>query len=100
MQNARELVVSDQYNYVINEVVNRELPEKLHISYKHYDMKKRKKELDFPLSLQDLVKPYIKKMGIFICKREKMNDEVNQIRIQRGIIRTNCIDSLDRTNEA
>jgi len=100
MQNARELVVSDQYNYVINEVVNRELPEKLHISYKHYDMKKRKKELDFPRSLQDLVKPYIKKMGIFICKREKMIDEVNQIRIQRGIIRTNCIDSLDRTNEA
>ncbi len=77
MQNARELVVSDQYNYVINEVVNRELPEKLHISYKHYDMKKRKKEPDFPSSLQDLVKPYIKKMGIFICNRKKMNDEVN-----------------------
>ena len=46
------------------------------------------------------MKPYIKKMGIFICNRKKMNDEVNQIRIQRGIIRTNCIDSLDRTNEA
>jgi len=63
-------------------------------------MKKRKKESVFPRSLHEVVKPYFKKMGLFICNRERRNDEMNQICIQRGIIRTNCIDSLDRTNEA
>ena len=72
-------MVSDQYNYVINEVVNRELPEKLQIVYKHFDMKKRKKEPVFPRSLHELVKPYFKKMGLFICNRERRNDEINQI---------------------
>jgi SacI homology domain len=80
-ENARECVVSDQYDYVVNEVINRELPEKLHITYKHFDMKKRKKEPIFPRSLHELVKPYVKKMGIFLCKREKSNDEMNQIYI-------------------
>jgi len=62
---------------VVNEIVNRELPEKLQIAYRHFDMKKRKKDADFPKNLHEVVKPFIKKMGMFICKRQRMNDEVN-----------------------
>jgi hypothetical protein len=39
----RELIVSDQYQYVVNEVLNPELPKHLHIHYEHFDMKVRKK---------------------------------------------------------
>ena len=63
-------------------------------------MKKRKKDPDFPKGLHELVKPYIEKMGIFICNRKRISDNKNLIYIQRGVLRTNCIDSLDRTNEA
>jgi hypothetical protein len=73
--------VSDQYQYVVNEVINRELPRHLHINYDHYDMKKRKKMPDFPRSIHDIAKPYIKKMGIFMCSRQKMSDDINQITI-------------------
>jgi hypothetical protein len=43
----RELIVSDQYKYVINEVLNKELPKHLQINYVHLDWKKFKKEDDF-----------------------------------------------------
>jgi hypothetical protein len=29
-----------------------------------------------------------------------MSDSMSHIEVQRGVVRTNCIDSLDRTNEA
>ncbi len=95
----RELVLSDQYEHVVNEVLNRELPSNMRIKYIHYDMKVRKKEPSFPQSIQELVKPFIKRTGIFTCTRKKMSDSMSQIEIQRGVLRTNCIDSLDRTNE-
>jgi hypothetical protein len=99
-KNARERTVSDQYVYVTNEVLNRELPKNMRIRYVQYDMKIRKKEPGFPNSLHEIVKPFVKKMGIFFCSRKKMCDTMSQIEMQRGVIRTNCIDSLDRTNEA
>jgi hypothetical protein len=68
-KNNRECLVSDEYNYVINEVINQQLPKPLRISYIHYDMKIRKKEPDFPKSIHETVKPFIKKMGIFFCSR-------------------------------
>ena len=99
-KNARECTVSDQYKHVANEVLNRELPQNMRIKYIHYDMKIRKKEQGFPNSLHQIVKPFIKRTGIFTCTRNKMSDSMSQIDVQRGVIRTNCIDSLDRTNEA
>ena len=91
--------MSDEHQYLINEIINHELPKPLRIKYVHYDMKIRKKEHDFPRSLHEIIRPYIKKMGVFFCTRNKMSDTLSQIKVQRGVIRTNCIDSLDRTNE-
>ena len=62
-------------------------------------MKIRKKEPGFPASLVEYAKQFVRKTGMFYCGRQRLSDEVSQINIQRGIIRTNCIDSLDRTNE-
>ena len=76
-KNARECTVSDQYRYVVNEVINRELPKNMRIKYIHYDMKIKKKEAGFPNSLHDIVKPFIKKMGIFFCTRKRMADNMS-----------------------
>lgn len=80
-KNERECTVSDQYKYVTNEVLNRELPKNMRIKYLHFDMKKRKKDPGFPLNLHELVKPYIKNMGFFICDRKKMSDSLSKIEV-------------------
>lgn len=73
-KNQRECLVSDEYQYVVNEVINRELPKPLRVKYVHFDMKIRKKEPDFPKSLHQIVKPFLKKMGIFYCTRNNLSD--------------------------
>jgi len=92
-------LVADEYQYAVKEVINNELPKQLRIRYLHFDMKIRKKEPGFPASLVEYAKQFVRKTGMFYCGRQRLSDEVSQINIQRGIIRTNCIDSLDRTNE-
>ena len=46
--------------------------------------------------LYDRLAPDLKEHGWFIAKRE--DDVVRVLRVQRGVIRNNCIDCLDRTN--
>ena len=41
---------------------------------------------------------YVEGTGIFLCSSRLRNSELCTLRTQSGIIRTNCIDSLDRTN--
>lgn len=87
--------------HVTNEILNRELPAPMRIHYVNYDWKIRKNEKEcFPFSLWTIVKPYIKRTGIFTSNRIHRSDANSKIEIQRGVLRTNCIDSLDRTNEA
>ncbi len=62
-------------------------------------MKIRKKEPGFPGTLIEYAKSFIKKVGVFFCTRSHLSEEKCDINVQRGIVRTNCIDSLDRTNE-
>lgn len=96
----RERPLADQYMHVTNEILNRELPSAMRIKYINFDYKIRKKEDEHPLPLWNIVKPFIKRTGIFTCNRVRRSDTNSQITVQRGVIRTNCIDSLDRTNEA
>ena len=77
IKNNRECIVSDEYEYAINQIINHELPKPLRMTYIHFDMKIRKKEHDFPKSLNEMIKPFIKKIGIFFCKRNHMGDNLN-----------------------
>lgn len=96
-KNQRELVVSNEYVKVVNDKINKELPKELKIIYHHYDVKaKKKEERNFPFGIFDMAKEAISKIGIF--KIDCSQPKKQQISIQRGVIRTNCIDSLDRTN--
>jgi hypothetical protein len=42
----------------------------------------------------------MKKIKLFVCTRKTLASDKSFIKLQRGVIRTNCIDSLDRTNDA
>ena len=58
----------------------------------------KKEERNFPLGLFSLAKKAIIDVGIFSVQSKKSG--LSQVNIQRGVIRSNCIDSLDRTNFA
>ena len=65
----------------------------------HYDVKDRKKkEKNFPFGLFEMGKPAIDEIQFFHVESSKQRE--SKIYLQRGIVRTNCIDSLDRTNFA
>ena len=53
----------------------------------------------FPYNFLDISAKAIDKTSFFSCKPINSTG-LSQVEIQRGVIRTNCIDSLDRTNFA
>ena len=53
----------------------------------------------FPFNFLDIASKAIERTGFFSCK-PITNVNMCRIEIQRGVVRTNCIDSLDRTNFA
>ena len=57
-----------------------------------------KKDRNFPFNLLALAKKCLKEIGFFSVETPKSKN--SHVRIQRGVMRTNCIDSLDRTNFA
>mmetsp|Transcript_38549 Transcript_38549/g.28415 ORF Transcript_38549/g.28415 Transcript_38549/m.28415 type:complete len:155 (-) Transcript_38549:256-720(-) len=100
--NNRESKVAEDYKHAIQKVFNPYVPKPVRIKYIHYDFKSRKKQekQTFPQSLFDLVADALKQVKMFVCKRKQTSDLMCKIKIQRGVVRTNCIDSLDRTNMA
>jgi len=95
----RESVVANEYNKVVNEIINKELPKDLKITFHHYDVKaKKKEEKGFPMGLFALAQDALSKIGVFHLDSNNCERDKKKVYIQRGVIRTNCIDSLDRTN--
>ena len=50
--------------------------------------------------LDELQENYLKKIGIYHEERSNFSKEGTVLRRQTGVVRTNCIDCLDRTNVA
>ena len=97
--NHREQIVANEYQKAVNEVINADLPKPIKIQYHHYDVKaKKKEERNFPLGLFELYKEAFSKIGFFHVESSKAS--ASKVTLQRGVMRTNCIDSLDRTNFA
>lgn len=96
----RERIVANEYNKVVNDNINRDLPQQLKINFIHYDVKANKKqEPNFPKGLFNIHKKALEQSGFFSVAPQKTS-KLSKIQIQRGVVRTNCIDSLDRTNFA
>lgn len=91
----RELRLNIQYINCIN-YLNQFLPEKKKLQYRSFDMSKNsKKNMDVITPLQNIAHEAISQIGIF-----HNGTTINSTQLQKGIIRTNCIDCLDRTNAA
>lgn len=76
--------------------LNQFLPNENKFRYYSFDMSKHsKKNLDVITPLQTIAKSAIEQTGFF-----HNGVDLKSTKIQRGIIRTNCIDCLDRTNAA
>ena len=59
-------MVSNEYNKVINEKINKELPKDFKINFVHYDVKaKKKEEKNFPFGLFALANEAVSKIGFF-----------------------------------
>lgn len=91
----RELKLSRQFINCVT-YLNQFLPEPYKLQYHSFDMSKHsKKNADVIGPLESLAKSSIEKTGFF-----HNGKTLGETKIQRGIIRTNCIDCLDRTNAA
>ena len=93
----RECRLSSQYQYAVEQVLNEDLPEDKKIFYAHFDVKKAKKKNFSGLAFA-YINSYIRQTGVFYTEVANREESKLRIHVQRGIVRTNCIDSLDRTN--
>lgn len=91
----RELKLNLHFINCIN-YLNQFLPEQDKLQFNSFDMSKHsKKNLDVITPLQNIASDSIDQIGFF-----HNGTDLESTKIQKGIIRTNCIDCLDRTNAA
>lgn len=91
----RELKLNHHFNSCIR-YLNQFLPEGKKLQYHSFDMSRHsKKNLDVIGPLQLFASDALKETGYF-----HNGLTLEDTKLQRGIIRTNCIDCLDRTNAA
>ncbi|WPK26240.1 hypothetical protein PUMCH_003589 [Australozyma saopauloensis] len=91
----RELKLNQHFESCIK-YLNQFLPLEKRLQYHSFDMSKHsKKNLDVITPLQTIAKNAISQIGVF-----HNGITLESTKIQQGIVRTNCIDCLDRTNAA
>ncbi|XP_078429542.1 phosphoinositide phosphatase SAC2-like isoform X2 [Wolffia australiana] len=109
----RESILGEEYAKVVD-YINKTLPKEEQLKFVHWDLHKHLR------SRSANVLPYLNRIstyalgltGIFYSqlKQKQMKDDVSnfvtsdgdrgEAMLQRGVLRTNCIDCLDRTNVA
>lgn len=91
----RELKLNQHFINCIT-YLNQFLPQEHKLQFISFDMSKQsKKNADVIQPLQTIAEKSIKKLGYF-----HNGTDLATTKVQTGIIRTNCIDCLDRTNAA
>ncbi|KAJ9663717.1 phosphatidylinositol-3,5-bisphosphate 5-phosphatase [Neophaeococcomyces mojaviensis] len=94
---SREGKLLTEYGVAVN-YLNQFLPEDKQILYKAFDMSRASKAKDGDVigDLEEIAEEVLLKNGFF----QNGFDNENGLKIQKGVVRTNCIDCLDRTNAA
>lgn len=107
----QEKLLSDELNSAVK-YLNQFLPPEFQIIYKTFDMaRKNKVNANVMGCLAGIAKSAVMKTGIFHNQKQYNSQNINTIvgqsrnecdkfSLQTGIIRTNCVDCLDRTNTA
>ncbi|KAL1994994.1 hypothetical protein VTN49DRAFT_1181 [Thermomyces lanuginosus] len=93
----RESKLLKEYTNAVN-YLNQFLPEDKKIIYKAWDMSRASKSRDQDVigTLENIASEFLPLTGFF----RNGYDEESGLRLQNGVVRTNCIDCLDRTNAA
>ena len=91
----QESLLSDLYSNGIS-YINDTLKENQKILYYHYDLKRERVKKDFYKHFYNISCSLISKINLFSFIPNLKNKY--NISLQNGVIRTNCIDCLDRTN--
>ena len=103
-----ESLLSEEFVSSIN-YLNQFLPDLHRILYHHFDMARCNKRSDASVMtrLADIAFRAVKRVGIFHNRQTKYlqrtrgaGREAETVMKQTGVIRTNCVDCLDRTNTA
>lgn len=94
----RESKLLHEYQNAIN-YLNQQLPEAKRIKYRAFDMSRASKsrDQDVIMTLEDIAEDSIRTTGFF--KNASQPTESDPC-VQNGVVRSNCIDCLDRTNAA
>jgi phosphatidylinositol 3,5-bisphosphate 5-phosphatase len=92
----RESKLLKEYRNAIN-YLNQFLPEGKKIEHHEFDMSRASKSRDQDVigSLEAIADNFVPKTGIF-----RNGSNAGELELQNGVVRTNCIDCLDRTNAA
>jgi hypothetical protein len=93
----RESKLLKEYTNAVT-YLNQFLPESKKIIYKAWDMSRASKSRDQNVigTLEDIASEILPITGFF----RNGEDEKSGLQLQNGVVRTNCIDCLDRTNAA
>lgn len=91
----RELKLNEHFQDCVK-YLNQFLPREKKLNFVSFDMSKHsRKNLDVVKPLEDIAKSAIEETGFF-----HNGHDLQSTKIQTGVMRTNCIDCLDRTNAA
>ena len=92
----QETILNEWYYNGIN-YINKNIDNKFEkILYYHFDLKNERGQKNFYKQFYDISGPFIAKTNLF-CFIPNMKNKYN-VFLQNGVVRTNCIDCLDRTN--
>ncbi|KAI3932073.1 hypothetical protein MKW92_005683 [Papaver armeniacum] len=106
---ARESTLRGMFSYA-TEVINNDLSFENRLRFFHLDLAKlsKNKDIDVLESLGGLTEYSLRTTGFFhsqfspnfVPGDDNENRLIKQTKLQKGVLRTNCIDCLDRTNVA
>ena len=101
----QESMLSREYKSAVS-FVNRHAPSKQRVGYVHWDLRRNARSLGSNLlvDLQAVQAPLLQRTGIFAFSAEEGPEgeieEGDMSSLQHGVVRTNCVDCVDRTNVA
>lgn len=93
----KENQLAQEYKNTVDQL-NEQIPEKFKIQYNSFDIKNeiKKSKKTYEEKFYNDFKEMIPKIGVFLLNGKA---EGIEIKLQAGVVRTNCVDCIDRTNE-
>ena len=96
-ENKRQETLLNDWYYSAIKYINKNIENNISkILYYHYDLKNERGKKNFYKQFYDISGPFIAKTNLF-CFIPNIKNKFT-IYLQNGVVRTNCIDCLDRTN--